>query len=424
MAENFVLNIPAAPDAPVSWVVVDGYGALLEDVQTGQLAEVSAHVRDRRLVILFPATQILRVNATVPVKGAAKVRQALPFALEEQLACDIDQQHFAMGKISDDGSYPVAVVENLLMHSWLEQLTADGLHPAAIYAESDGVAALPSTMTVVLHNDSVIVRDPQGVTTVADAFSMQAVLELLIEQHLGDLDSDAVSMPLNLQIYCRAEDHERYQELWERLRMSAEDVDVKILTAGALPRLAGEIVSAGGVNLLQGSFAPKAEINIDWQRWRLAATLLVAAVLTGLLAQGAQYWQLSQQEQQLNASAAQLLIETFPSAGEVDDPWAELRSRLGAASAASDGAGGPGFSEALDAFASAYEQNASVKMESLSYRSGVVSLQLKAPDVETLDKLRQSFVVAARGQFTAEILSANPMGDAIEGRMQIKLSGG
>ena len=80
--------------------------------------------------------------------------------------------------------------------------------------------------------------------------------------------------------------------------------------------------------------------------------------------------------------------------------------------------------EALDAFASAYEQNASVKMESLSYRSGVVSLQLKAPDVETLDKLRQSFVVAARGQFTAEILSANPMGDAIEGRMQIKLSGG
>ena len=424
MAENFVLNLPAVPDAPVSWVVVDDYGALLEDVQTGQLAEVAVQVRDRRLIILCPATQILRVNTTVPVKGRAKVIQALPFALEDQLACDIEQQHFAMGKISDDGSYPVAVVENLLMHSWLEQLDADGLHPTAIYTESDGVAALPSTMTVVLHNDSVIVRDPHSVTTVADSCSMQAVLELLIEQHLGDLDSDAISMPLNLQIYCRAEDHERYQEVWDRLRMSAEDVDVKILTTGALPRLAGEIVSTGGVNLLQASYAPKAEINIDWQRWRLAATLLVAAVLTGLLAQGAQYWHLSQQERQLNESAAQLLTETFPSAGEVDDPWAELRTRLGAASVANGAAGGPGFSEALDAFASAYAQNASVKMESLSYRSGIVSLQLKAPDVETLDKLRQNFVAAARGQFSAEILSANPMGDVIEGRMQIKVSGG
>ncbi len=422
MADSFVLNLPAAPDSPVSWIVVDQHGAPVETPGSGPLAEAATQVGDRRLIVLCPATNVLRVNVSIPLKGMAKIRQALPFALEEQLAGDVERQHFACEKARDDGLIPVGVVETLLIESWLSQLAEAGLQPAAIYSESDGVAALPATMTVLLHNESVIIRDPAGVTTVADIFGMQAVLELLIDQHLGDPESDAITMPLNLQIYCSAKDHEHYQEFWERLRMRAEDVEIKLLTEGALPRLAGEVVTSGGVNLLQGPYAQKTEISVDWGRWRLAASLLAAAVVTGLLAQGAQYWQLSRQEQALDAAAQALLTQTFPTVGEVEDPWAELRTRLGATDSPA-AAGGPGFGEALDAFAAAYSQSSDVKMESLSYRSGVVSLQLRAPNVETLDKLRQSFVATARGQFSAEILSANPVDDAIQGRMQIKVSG-
>ena len=104
------------------------------------------------------------------------------------------------------------------------------------------------------------------------------------------------------------------------------------------------------------------------------------------------------------------------------DPWAELRTQLGADTDA-EPVNGPGFGEALDAFATAYAANSEVQMETMSYRSGVIIMQLKAPSVETLNKLRQSFVTAARGQFSAEILSANPTDDAIQGRMQIKASG-
>jgi general secretion pathway protein L len=422
MADSFVLNIPAAPNAPVSWVVVDDHGAPIQEPGSGTLGDAAAAVDGQRVVVLCPATHILRVSVAVPLKGNAKIRQALPFALEEQIAGDVEEQHFAFAKAGADGKLPVAVVEATLLDSWLRQLDDVGLQPDAMFAESDGVAFLPSTMTVLLHNDSVIVRAPDGATTVADIFAMQAVLELIVDQHLGAADEDAITLPLNMQIYCDADNHARYQEFWERLRMRAEDVEIKLLAAGALPRLAGEIISAGGVDLLQGRYARKTEISIDWDRWRLVASLCGGAVLIALLAQGAEYWSLSRQENQLDNAATQLLTETFPQVGEVADPWAELRTQLGADIDAAP-VNGPGFGEALDAFATANAANSEVQMETMSYRSGVVSMQLTAPSVETLDKLRQSFVTAARGQFSAEILSANPTDDAIQGRMQIKASG-
>ena len=47
----------------------------------------------------------------------------------------------------------------------------------------------------------------------------------------------------------------------------------------------------------------------------------------------------------------------------------------------------------------------------------VLDLQLLAPDVGSLDKLRQ--LIADSGEFDATIQSANPDKDVIKGRLQI-----
>jgi type II secretory pathway component PulL len=60
-------------------------------------------------------------------------------------------------------------------------------------------------------------------------------------------------------------------------------------------------------------------------------------------------------------------------------------------------------------------------METLSFRGGELDLQLTAPDVAALDRLRQ--LISEAGQFTAEIQSANPDEDLIKGRIQITAAG-
>ena len=58
-------------------------------------------------------------------------------------------------------------------------------------------------------------------------------------------------------------------------------------------------------------------------------------------------------------------------------------------------------------------------METVSFRSGVLDLQLIAPDVAALDRLRQ--LISDPGRFSAEIQSANPSDDVIKGRMHIEV---
>jgi type II secretory pathway component PulL len=79
------------------------------------------------------------------------------------------------------------------------------------------------------------------------------------------------------------------------------------------------------------------------------------------------------------------------------------------------------FVDALNALSEAFAQTSGIQMESLSFRSGELSLQFTAPDVAALDQLRQLITDARR--YSAEIQSANPDNDVVKGRMLIVEAG-
>jgi type II secretion system protein L len=184
--------------------------------------------------------------------------------------------------------------------------------------------------------------------------------------------------------------------------------------------LATQIATKGGINLLQGPFAPKSELPLRWQEWRIAALLLAAVLVLNLAVKGTELVQLSRANNALDSAAGQILQRAFPEAASAADPWNELRTRLGT----SEPAGEPGsavFAAALDTLADAFAETPDIKMESLSFRSGQLSLQFTAPDVAALDKLRQ--LIVDGGRFSAEIQSANPEDELIKGRLLIVEAG-
>ena len=71
------------------------------------------------MCVLVPGTDVLLAEPELPAKAGAKLQQIVPYALEEQLAEDIDDLHFAIGKRAGDSSTtPVAVVALSLMDEW------------------------------------------------------------------------------------------------------------------------------------------------------------------------------------------------------------------------------------------------------------------------------------------------------------------
>src|SRR5207248_1404181 len=132
--------------------------------QSGPLTAAVTRAAGRRVWVIVPGTDVLLAEPEVPVKAGLKLQQLVPYALEEQLADNIEDLHFAIGKrASDSIRAPVAVVARALLDEWLATLRSSGIEPEAIHAESDLLPGNPAHAVVLLEEDHRLGRAPRGV---------------------------------------------------------------------------------------------------------------------------------------------------------------------------------------------------------------------------------------------------------------------
>ena len=96
MADFLVIRLGADEETPASWIVADSDGTRRSESRSGTLAEAAADVGDRPVIALVPASSTATMTVDLPAKGA-RLRAALPFALEDFVADEIEELHFAPG---------------------------------------------------------------------------------------------------------------------------------------------------------------------------------------------------------------------------------------------------------------------------------------------------------------------------------------
>lgn len=423
MAEFFVLRLAREPDQPVSWIAVDDSGARRSPPASGSLEEASLAAGGRNVLVLVPAADVLTTSVEIPVKGA-KLQAALPFALEEYLAEDIENLHFAPGTRRSSGRTPVSVVARDKLDDWRARLTSVGITPTSIVAESYGLARIPGTISMLLAEDSVFINDGADIELVMQGVSPGDALVAI-----GALDDGSPAVtdeagenprvtPRHVLVYCSAADDDRYQHDWLAIRQELDSLDIKLLPDGVMPRLAVTVATGAGVNLLQGSFAPRREYSGMLRPWRHVAMLAVGLALVGVAVKAADYFLLSGQEAELKETFNAEYHAMLPGAPVTDDPMAvidSLRRRLGTVESP------PVFLQSMEQLSKAIRQNREARIQAISFRGGVIDLRITAPDVATLDGVQRA--IGESGQFRAAIQSTDQEGDKVSSRIQIEEAG-
>ena len=415
MAEFLVIRLDADPQAQVTWIAVDSNGTRVGAPGAGALAEASRHAAGRDVIVLVPAACVLTMTADIPVRRGPRLLAALPYALEERLAEDVDKLHFAAGQRRDDGVLPVAVVAREHMRSWLQRLEAADITPTRLVAENHGLARIPGTLSLLVAEGQVFFND--GANT---EFVLQDVKPSDALAIAGVLDDNELEDPSgHLLVYCEPEAEKLFEHDWIALRHELASVDLNLLPDGVLPRLAVTVASGRGINLLQGRFGVRAEIGSLFRPWRLAAILLVSLAIVGLTAKGVDYYRLSQEEAALKAQFTEIYRGIRPDdSREILDPIATVNSLR-------RGFGGPTaaqvFLPSLQQLSLAIKQNSAATVEAISYRAGVVDVRLTAPDVPTLNSIQQ--IIGNSGRFVASIQSTDNVGDRVSSRIQIREAG-
>ena len=200
MADLLVLRFNDTQADFVEWVSVDQFGGQLGEVSRGDLPTAAADVAGRKVIALVPAFSVLRVAAEIPVRAASKVLKALPFAMEEQLAEDVDDLHFAMGKRDTDDRVPVAIVQREKMDAWLEQIESAGFDLAGIYSDGDSLGEIPNTAVLLVESERVSLREPSGEIATADLMGLDAMLDLWLAKRTAT-DEENPLPPVNLLVY-------------------------------------------------------------------------------------------------------------------------------------------------------------------------------------------------------------------------------
>lgn len=410
MPDWLLLRLPRQPDQLSSWLVADARGTPLGPPQSGPLSLAAPRVGGRRVCVLLPGADVLLAEPEVPVKAGARLQQLVPYALEEHLAEDIDELHFAIGKRPADSTRaPVAVVARARLDEWLAQLRSCGIEPDVVYADSDLLPENPGQAVALLEEDAVSVRPPGGSPVTLPADALEEALEIA-----RSAESTATG-GRGLILYTGAAEWKRHAALVEAARPQFDGIKVQLLTSGPLALLAQQLAFATPINLLQGSYEPTAARTVGLRAWRVAAILLASLVGLHVVGKAAELQLLKKREHQVDASIRQTFSSALPGEAPVGDTRHRMEQRLGMAR----GAGG-GLLPALQALAQARDSAPGTSVQSLNFHSGTLEMKLSAPDATSLDRLSQALRSSG---WQADLAGGTNAGSAYEGRIEVRASG-
>ena len=345
----------------------------------------------------------------IPSRQRQHIISAVPYAVEDQLASDIDDMHFALGPRNAAGQVPVAVVSKQSMRYWLERLREAGLEPDMMVPD---VLALPlqDNEWTVLHDDAVvIIRQGLYAGAAIDRDAAKAWFDLALAEQ-----NDA--RPERLRLF------ECQQNNDARLVLAVKDIVVDVVEEEAPPLvfLARHFSSTTSINLIQGDYSPREQIGRLLRPWRLAAMLLLAVLLLGMSSSVVDYLSLNATSRDLTARIEKLYLETFPDARKVVDARVQMEAKL-----AELGAGGgddsQGFLPLLALVGEPLQKMDGLELRHAAYQDGRLSLSIKLGSLQILEQLKQGLL--ANQGLNVDIQSAASRDDYVDARLQIWRSG-
>lgn len=324
----------------------------------------------QQVVVLIPSSDVLLTQTTLSTRNARQLKQALPFALEDGIAGDLDSQHYVWQADTDNKEQlHVAVMDKARLQVWQETLQEQGVKATMLLPD---VFALPwqeGSLAVWQQGGQTWVRNGRyaGFTCPDDAFPF--VVEQL----------DMSNSEQRLYFYSDSAAH-------TKLNINQVESDPDTLLRESLE-------SAAGFNLL-ANFQTEAQsmVSAGWRRWRVAAVvaLLALGLLVGI--KGMEVQQLRTKLAQVEQQNIDTFRELFPEVNNINPRSIRSRARSEMSSLQR---GKPGQSEQqsplprLAVLAKAFAAKNKLNIKEVRVRNNKMIIRFESPDLATLDQLEQ-----------------------------------
>ena len=375
------------------------------ELQRSGSAAPSELPRADQVEIIVPASLVLFTEVRLPPVRGQRLRQLLPFAVEEKILSDPNQVQVATGLRDAQGMTRVAILDRAWLDAVCDRLRQLGLRPERGFAETCLPELEPQAWTLIWDGHEGFVRTDQGAGLALD--------------NMGD---DAAPFALRRAV----EEARDKQRLPEKIILRATDAAASVPDLALWTTQLGVSVvpgqdwhwaprflnTANAINLLQGDYAPSSSLRELLPQLR--PILLLAGLIIGVqvLATSADWWRLNREKKNLTVEMDKTFKSAFPDAKVVVDAPLQMQRNLADLRRASGQSQSNDFVPLLAKVMPLISP--AIGIEAMSYDQGALKVDALFRDESSVSELRDQLKSVAG----ASIEASNPK----EGGMAVRIA--
>lgn len=350
--------------------------------------------------LLLPGYRVISTSVPYNKKEARHFNKLLPYEVEEDVLCDVEALHFAVGSKESD-VVTVAYVEK----PWLEQLLAwfeqEGIGISACYADYQALNVVGDEYVLWFTDDYLWGHRSNGLGfSIAQHLSQPLLKDLLENQH------DEKS-PLYVRVY--VPDNET-QEIIDSHIMP--DVHYEVVVGE--PALTFE--QANQLSFLSGRFGKKLPVERWWQEAKPLAILAAVVAVVFLAATFVDIYSFKRDSAKFHKETLAAFRSAVPQ-GRADDPVRLLKAKLGTQGQTS---GEPSQSIFLLSKVAPILDTLKIELATLNYsqRDKALRINVKAKSFNGIEQLRQRLTQEG---VQAELQTSQAVDDGFQARIRVTL---
>lgn len=315
----------------------------------------------KEVLVLLPATWVYHSSTDIASKNAELLTKSIPFAIEEELSNEVDENYFAFNLLNDD-SQNVVAIEKKYLDELLIHLKAAKVQAKAIYSEIDWLPTANKTAYLWQDENSTLVR-----------FEYDQALRVAnnqLEQMFSVFGSNINQIVTNKNTVFNS-------------------INTETISSLTALQCCENLIQADPVNLFVD--AVKSDKNTkNTQNWRTVKWLATALILSWTAISLFQLIKLNGAVAELKSKQQEIFTQRFSdaAASELVDPYAAYQSRLQLQSASNMNQSNI-LIETLNALGITLRNEQLITIKGLRLIDEKIEIQVNAPAMSTINGFHQ-----------------------------------
>ncbi len=392
-----------------AWALVNNAGELTCKIQQGELAELSTFAGKHHSVVLLDNILLHINHVQLPTQNRQKLLRAIPYALEEQLADDVDKFHFVTAK-SDGAKTAVVGIRIDTMQAVIDALAKHNIKPDAVIPDALCLAGNAQQWAILIYGENADVQLDRFDGAEYDRELTPLVLK-------SSLNNTALPRPEKILLF-RMEN----ESIDDIVAIIPNDIELVQLQYNQHPLVVycGQYKNALPLNLLQGQFKPKSKNVARWKRWRLPVALAAVWLVLNLSITTFQYQSLARKNTEMQAQITRLYKEAFPESRRIVNPRVQMEQKLEKLKSGASGSS-DSLLTILSYAAGALAKDKNINLQSIDYRSNRVDINLTSTSLNAIQELNNK--LNHSGQLKSEITSSASDKNEVKGSLRLQRAG-